>query len=114
MKNVLRGLLLLGSFLLLLSEGYCWAAQSFSDRLITVTGESEVKVSPDEVILTLGIETSDLDLKMAKTQNDIRVKRTLALASRYGIASRHIQTSHLSIEPRYENNYERHNLLVFL
>ena len=35
-------------------------------RLITVSGNAEVRVVPDEVILTLGVETWDRDLEAAK------------------------------------------------
>ena len=34
--------------------------------LITVTGDADVRVAPDEVILTLGVETWDKNLSAAK------------------------------------------------
>jgi uncharacterized protein YggE len=73
--------------------------------LITVTGDAEVRVVPDEVILTLGIETWDKDLGVAKGQNDEIVARVLALTSMYGIEPQHVQTDFVSIEPRYRNGY---------
>ena len=82
-------------------------------RLITVTGDAEVRVGPDEVILTLGIETWDENLKTAKNQNDERVRRVLALVKEYDIQSQHIQTDHLSIEPRYHDNYEKPGFIGF-
>ena len=39
-------------------------------RTITVSGDAEVRVVPDEVILTLGVETWDKDLDAAKEEND--------------------------------------------
>lgn len=81
--------------------------------VITVTGEAEVRVVPDEVILTLGVETWDEYLKSAKSQNDERVKEVLRIAQAYGVEARHIQTDHISIEPRYEDNYEKKNLIGF-
>jgi uncharacterized protein YggE len=74
-------------------------------RLITVTGSAEVRVVPDEVILTLGVETWDKDLEVAKGQNDEIIKRVLARAGEHGVASEHIRTDYLSIEPRYRNGY---------
>jgi hypothetical protein len=81
--------------------------------IITVTGEAEVRVVPDEVILTLGVETWDEYLKSAKSQNDERVKEVLRIAQAYGVEARHIQTDHISIEPRYEDNYEKKDLIGY-
>jgi uncharacterized protein YggE len=85
-----------------------WAdepAVSQEPRFITVTGDAEVRVVPDEVILTLGIETWNKDLRVAKGQNDEIVANVLALASDYGIEPQHVQTDFVSIEPRYRNGY---------
>jgi uncharacterized protein YggE len=60
---------------------------------------------PDEVILTLGVETWDKDLDVAKGQNDAIVARVLALAADYGIEPEYVQTDYVSIEPRYRNGY---------
>jgi len=74
-------------------------------RLITATGDAEVRVVPDEVILTLGVETWDKNLDVAKRQNDAIVARVLALTADYGIEPQHVQTDYVNIEPRYRNGY---------
>jgi hypothetical protein len=86
---------------------------SSSPRLITVTGDADVRVVPDEVVLTLGVETWDEALEKAKRDNDARVKRVIALAESYEIGSQHIQTDHISIEPRYDDHYEKRNFIGF-
>jgi hypothetical protein len=78
---------------------------STQPRTVTVTGEAEVRVVPDEVILTLGVETWDKDLGNAKSQNDTIVARVLALAGQHGVAPEHVQTDYVSIDPRYRNGY---------
>ena len=80
---------------------------------ITVTGDADVRVVPDEAILTLGVETWDEQLEVAKLQNDGRVKTVLELTHRYGIEPRHIQTDLISIEPRYHDNYEKDRLIGY-
>jgi hypothetical protein len=80
---------------------------------ITVSGDAEVRVVPDEVLLTLGVETCDEELGTAKLQNDRRVKAVLDIARGYGIEPRHIQTDLISIEPRYHDNYEKENLIGY-
>ncbi len=79
------------------------AVQSATPRIVSVTGEAEVRVVPDEVVLTLGIETHDNQLAVAKSQNDAIVQKVLALATEYGIAPEHVQTDYIGIEPRYPN-----------
>jgi uncharacterized protein YggE len=80
---------------------------------ITVTGDADVRVVPDEVLLTLGVETWDEELSVAKLQNDNRVKAVLDIARGYGVESRHIQTDLISIEPRYHDNYEKDRLIGY-
>jgi hypothetical protein len=62
-------------------------------------------VVPDEVILTLGVETWDKDLDTARRRNDQIVGKVLALAGEHGIAPQHLQTDYVGIEPRYRNGY---------
>jgi uncharacterized protein YggE len=69
---------------------------------ISVTGEAVVKVVPDEVILTFGVETRHEELAVAKRHNDERVQRVIAVAKRLGIEEKHIQTDFINISPEYE------------
>lgn len=81
--------------------------------LVTVTGEAEVRVVPDEVVLTLGVETWDQSLGRAKQANDAAVQRLLALAAESGIAPQHVQTDYVSIEPRYRDDYDKKNFIGY-
>lgn len=72
-------------------------------RTVSVTGEAEVRVVPDEVVLTLGIATHDNQIAVAKRQNDAIVQKVLALATKYDIPPEHVQTDYVGIEPRYPN-----------
>ena len=87
------------------------AAAEVAARTISTSGEADVKVVPDEVTLTLGVETSDKDLETAKSQNDARVKKILAAARDAGVDPRHMKTDYLNLEPRYES---RNNERIFL
>jgi uncharacterized protein YggE len=69
---------------------------------ISVTGDAMVKVVPDEVILTLGVETRHEELAVAKRHNDERVQRVIAVARQLGIEEKHIQTDFINISPEYE------------
>jgi len=72
-------------------------------RIISVTGTAEIKVPPDQVTLTLGVESHDRDLTVAKSSNDRSIKKLIALARGEGIESKNIQTSALSMGPEYSD-----------
>jgi uncharacterized protein YggE len=77
-------------------------AAAYDDRhRISVTGESQVSVAPDRIIVTLGIDTRDTNLLSAKRQNDAIAKAALAAMKKLGIAEKNIQTDQLSIGQRF-------------
>lgn len=69
--------------------------------LITVSGQAEVKVAPDEVVFNLSVVKLDKDLQAAKEQNDQSVRRIMELARKYNIAAQDVQTDYISVEPKY-------------
>ncbi len=80
---------------------------------ITVTGEATVNVKPDKIVLTLGIDTSDADVVVAKQKNGDLMKKAVAIAKECGVQDKQIQTDYLSIEPRWENGYERQKFIGY-
>jgi len=70
-------------------------------RLISVTGTAEVNVAPDEVVLSLGVDTRNKDLATAKAQHDQRAKELLAVVQSAGVEPKDIQTSALEMKPDY-------------
>jgi uncharacterized protein YggE len=99
---------ILGAALVLVLSLAGWAepeAASEGPRLVTATGDAEVRVVPDEVVLSLGVETWDKNLDVAKDKNDGIITRLLAVTADLWIAPEHVQTEFVSIEPRYRNGY---------
>jgi len=80
-------------------------AESDPAGAISVTGEAEVRVVPDEVLITLGVETTHHELSVAVRRNDDRVREVIRMAEDHGIPANLIQTDYLSIEPNYEDYY---------
>lgn len=66
---------------------------------IDVSGSADVKVVPDEVFIVLGVETSDVSLNVAKSQNDERVKKLLVVTKDFQIDPKNVQTDFITIEP---------------
>ncbi len=82
----------------------CLPCSGFAEpRLITVTGHSTIQVIPDEVVLTLGVETRDKTLGTAKKENDSRVQKIISIAKKYRIEEKHIQTDQMHIAPQYNH-----------
>lgn len=72
-------------------------------RTISVVGTAEVKVAPDEVDLTIGIDSHDKDLVVAKTNEDQRMKRLIALARAAGVEEKNIKTNAVTMGPEYSD-----------
>jgi len=80
-------------------------AQQMEKRIITVNGDAEVRVVPDEVLLTFGVETNNKKLNLAKEENDQIIKNIFTVAKNLLVEQKHIQTDYLGIEPRYKDYY---------
>jgi uncharacterized protein YggE len=82
-------------------------------RLVTVAGEAEVSVAPDEVVFDLTVSTFNKELRVAKSQTDERLKNLIALAKRYGVADADTQTDYINLTPRYRGDNEARTLLGY-
>jgi uncharacterized protein YggE len=69
-----------------------------------VNGGAEFRVVPDEVLLSLGVETFDKVLRSSKSLNDDRIKRAIAVARSFGVPGEYIQTDYIGIEPKYHRS----------
>jgi uncharacterized protein YggE len=70
-------------------------------RTISVTGTAEIRVAPDEVTLTLGVESRDKDLTVAKIENDKRFRKLMSLTRAAGVDAKDVETSALTMGPEY-------------
>ena len=96
-------LLLVGLITLpLLSANAQWGP---TNPEINVSGSAEVKVAPDEVDLSVSVETRDASLDVAKHQNDDSVAKALAFLKTSGLKEKQIQTDYLSVEPVYDPDH---------
>lgn len=82
-------------------------AQTANDRpLITVSGQAEVMVVPDEVVFSLEADNLDLDLNAAKTKTDEDVKKVFARTRAYKIAPQNVQTDYIRVRKRYTEAFQ--------
>ncbi|HEX8130227.1 MAG TPA: SIMPL domain-containing protein [Pyrinomonadaceae bacterium] len=69
--------------------------------LVSVSGQAEVLVAPDEVLFTLEVKKIDKDLSVAKTQNDESTRQILALARRFKVEPQDMKTDYISVDMKY-------------
>lgn len=79
-------------------------------RTISTSGNADVRVAPDEIEVTLGIETKDKNLAVAKRANDERLQKTMAVFRTLKIESKHVQLDYVAIEPEYDRD---RNLMTY-
>jgi uncharacterized protein len=96
--------LLFISTCVLLFASSALAQNNIEPPLITVTGQAEVRVPPDEVLFTLEVENVDKDMLVANNKTDDSVKQVLVIARKNGVKADDLQTSQISVEPKYNTD----------
>src|SRR5262245_48576109 len=84
-----------------------FAQSTLQPAQISVSGSAEVKVAPDEIHLSVGVETRHEALEEATRQNDERIAKALAFVKRSGVREKDVQTDFVSVEPNYDHNVSR-------
>ena len=88
----------------------CSAPQAVADpseqpRTISVSGQGEALATPDMAVVTIGVQTDGATAADALRANSSAMKATIDKLKEMDIEARDIQTSNLSVNPRYD--YER-------
>ncbi|MGB3773746.1 MAG: SIMPL domain-containing protein [Leeuwenhoekiella sp.] len=79
-------------------------AQFSSNSLITVSGQGEITVVPDQVTISLGVETSGEKAEMVKTANDNAIDNIIKYALKNGIKQNNIKTQYVNLNKNF--NYQ--------
>lgn len=77
-------------------------------RSISVSGEAEIRVVPDQVLIALTAESRGPDLMETQKKNDAAVKNFVDYAAQtLGVKKEHIQTDFTTLSPNYRScNYD--------
>jgi uncharacterized protein YggE len=105
--------LILTALLILVAIISVHPQQSDDRPIITVNGEAVVKVQPDQIVINFGIETWDKDIMLAKQKNNDIMQKALKVIKDAGIPDKDIQTDYLSVEPRYDDSYEKKDFIGY-
>lgn len=75
---------------------------------ISVTGEGKVKVIPDQVAITVTIETKGNIAKDVKNQNDQKTEAVLKFIKKMNLAPADYKTQRVSLNPQYDYEKKKH------
>ncbi len=81
------------------------SAADATARTITVNGQGSATAAPDMAVITIGVESEAKNAAEALRLNSARMTATLDKLKELGVEARDLQTSGLSVNPRYD--YER-------
>jgi uncharacterized protein len=112
--GILAAALLIGSFLLGTTQsgakrGSGTGGGSAADVLtsasadgkLTVTGTGTVTGTPNQLVLSMGVQVNAPSVSSALTQANSAISKVMSSLERNGVAKANIQTSGLSIQPNY-------------
>ena len=88
--------------LVILAFASSFAQDSKNTALVTVMGEGKIKIVPDQVVISLSIETKGTETKAVKEQNDAKTAAVLKGIKKWGLAPADVQTQRVSLQPSYD------------
>lgn len=76
---------------------------------ISVSGEGKVKVTPDQVVINLGVQNTGKDAAEVKKLNDETVDKVVKYIKKFGIPTSDFQTTNVSLYKSYDYEKKKHN-----
>lgn len=88
--------------LVLVAFASSFAQESQNPALVTVMGEGKLKIVPDQVAISIAIESKGTDTKTVKEQNDSKTAAVLKGIKKWGLAPADVQTQRVSLNPAFD------------
>lgn len=101
-------------FLLLsvLFIGAITAQEQKAMSLISVTGEGKIKIAPDQVLISLAVESKGSKANAVKTENDIKIDGILKYIKKMGVDAKDFQTQSVYLNDQYDYEKKKHNYVA--
>jgi hypothetical protein len=89
-------------------------AQEYKPQIpqVTVSGEGKIKVTPDQALITVSIETKGTKAADVKKENDIAVEKVLQFVKRMKLPKEDVLTQRVNLYPNYDYEKKKHNYLA--
>ncbi len=78
-----------------------------SPPLVSVTGEAEIRVAPDIVVITFGVEARATGLDEAAAAHSEKISKLIGHIKEAGVEEKHIQTDYINVRPSYDHRVSR-------
>lgn len=72
-----------------------------NQQTVKVTGEATIQATPDQAIITLGVQTENVDPKLAQQENSQTISEIINVLKELGIDESNIKTSDYRMDPQY-------------
>lgn len=79
---------------------------------INVSGEGKIKVTPDQGIISLGVENTGKDAAEVKKANDIIIEKILKFIKQNNIPQSDFQTTNVSLYKNYDYEKKKYNYVA--
>lgn len=76
---------------------------------VNVTGEGKVIAVPDEVTISMGVQTQGKNAATVKSENDASVDKVLDYLLKMNIPQNQVQTEYVSLNKNYDYNTKTYN-----
>ncbi len=103
-----KALLILGILFLTMSN----AQEQKQIPMINVSGEGKVKVAPDQVSISISIETKGTKAEDVKRENDKKMDGILKFIKKSNISAEDFQTQRISLNPNYDYEKKKSNYIA--
>jgi uncharacterized protein YggE len=90
-------------------------AQVVTERMqpqINVSGEGKVKVTPDQAVITIGVENTGADAATVKKKNDTAIDGILKYLKSSGIPAADYQTKRVYLNRNYDYDKKKYNYVA--
>lgn len=99
MKKIAAVLLILSG---MHAQVHAQIATNDTRRQITVAGEGKIKVTPDEVMINIGVENRGDNAAQVKQQNDITVDKVIKYLKKINLPEKDYQTKRVYLNRSYD------------
>lgn len=87
-------------------------AQDNKVPLITVNGEGKIKIVPDQVSISVSVESKGTKAVDVKKENDQKVDAVIKYIKKMNIAAADYQTQRVSLNDQYDYEKKKHNYVA--
>ena len=76
---------------------------------ISVSGEGKIKAIPDQVFISIAVETKGTNATDVKKQNDSTIEKVLQFITKFKVPKSDVQTKSISLNPQYDYEKKKRN-----